>query len=84
LRLRITQTAEDDQAFFKMTLDSNRPIRPKDRFLVFGAPAIEDAEIQEVVATLKSGWLRTGEFSRLQKAWDGKQFVVSAVACHSH
>ena len=29
----------------------NSPIRPKDRFLVFGAPAIEDAKIQEVVAT---------------------------------
>lgn len=36
------------------------PIRPKDRFLVFGAPAIEDAEIQEVVASMTSGWLGTG------------------------
>ncbi|MEK7991293.1 MAG: DegT/DnrJ/EryC1/StrS family aminotransferase [Thiotrichaceae bacterium] len=29
-------------------------------FLVFGAPAIEQAEIDEVVATLHSGWLGTG------------------------
>jgi len=36
------------------------PIRPKDRFLVFGAPAIEEAEIHEVVASMKSGWLGTG------------------------
>jgi len=36
------------------------PIRPKERFLVFGAPSIEDAEIQEVVASMKSGWLGTG------------------------
>ena len=36
------------------------PIRSKDRFLVFGAPAIEDAEIQEVVASIRSGWLGTG------------------------
>lgn len=35
-------------------------VRPKERFLVFGAPAIEDAEIQEVVATMRSGWLGTG------------------------
>ncbi len=35
-------------------------VRTKDRFLVFGAPAIEDAEIQEVLATMRSGWLGTG------------------------
>lgn len=29
-------------------------------FLVFGAPAIGEAEIAEVVATLRSGWLGTG------------------------
>ena len=29
-------------------------------FIVFGAPDIADAEIQEVLATLKSGWLGTG------------------------
>ena len=29
-------------------------------FLVFGAPQIEDAEIDEVVACLRSGWLGTG------------------------
>lgn len=37
-----------------------RPVRPKERFLVFGSPAIEDAEIQEVVASMKTGWLGTG------------------------
>ncbi len=31
-----------------------------DEFIVFGAPQIEQAEIDEVVATLKSGWLGTG------------------------
>ena len=36
------------------------PIRNKDRFLVFGAPAIGDEEIAEVVASMKSGWLGTG------------------------
>jgi predicted alpha/beta-hydrolase family hydrolase len=28
--------------------------------LICGAPAIEDAEIQEVLATMASGWLGTG------------------------
>lgn len=29
-------------------------------FLVFGSPAIDEAEIAEVVATLRSGWIATG------------------------
>jgi dTDP-4-amino-4,6-dideoxygalactose transaminase len=29
-------------------------------FIVFGAPEIEEAEIQEVLATMRSGWLGTG------------------------
>lgn len=37
-----------------------RPVRSSDRFLVFGAPDIGEAEIAEVVATLKSGWIGTG------------------------
>jgi dTDP-4-amino-4,6-dideoxygalactose transaminase len=40
--------------------DNVDAVRTKDRFLVFGAPAIEDAEIQEVLSTMKSGWLGTG------------------------
>src|SRR5262245_32337179 len=36
------------------------PTRPKEKFLVFGSPAIEDAEIEEVIDSLKSGWLGTG------------------------
>ena len=35
-------------------------VRSLENFLVFGSPAIEDDEIQEVVASLKSGWLGTG------------------------
>ena len=34
--------------------------RGKEDFLVFGAPVIEQDEIDEVVACLKSGWLGTG------------------------
>jgi len=36
------------------------PVRPRERFLVFGAPLIGEAEIDEVVASLRSGWLGTG------------------------
>ncbi|MEG4011007.1 MULTISPECIES: DegT/DnrJ/EryC1/StrS family aminotransferase [unclassified Microcoleus] len=63
----------------------NDPIRPKDRFLVFGAPAIEDAEIQEVVATMKTGWLGTGPKVRLFQdefnAYKGSQYAVAVNSC---
>jgi len=36
------------------------PIRPADRYLVFGAPAIGEAEVAEVADTMRSGWLGTG------------------------
>src|SRR5688572_25868858 len=52
------------------------PVRPKERFLVFGAPPIEEAEVREVVASLHSGWLGTGpkvaqfeaDFARYRRA----------------
>ena len=39
-----------------MKTDSERikPVRSKDDLLFFGAPAIEDAEIEEVFASMKS------------------------------
>ncbi len=39
-------------------IEGGRPVR--DEFLVFGSPLIAEAEIQEVVDTLRSGWLGTG------------------------
>lgn len=41
----------------KMTIQS---FTKREKFLVFGAPLIEQAEIDEVTACLKSGWLGTG------------------------
>jgi len=35
-------------------------IRLKNDFLVFGSPRIEEAEIEEIVACLRSGWIGTG------------------------
>jgi dTDP-4-amino-4,6-dideoxygalactose transaminase len=69
-------------AFKRMT---SSPIRPKERFLVFGAPAIEDAEIQEIVATMKSGWLGTGpkvaQFERDFAAYKGAQYAAAVNSC---
>lgn len=42
----------------ELAINGGQPVR-KD-FLVFGSPAIEEAEIKEVDDTIRSGWLGTG------------------------
>ncbi|MBP2677042.1 MAG: putative PLP-dependent enzyme involved in cell wall biosis [Deltaproteobacteria bacterium] len=60
------------------------PVRPKERFLVFGAPAIEDAEIREVVASLESGWLGTGpKVARFEEDFRRYKGAGHAVAVNS-
>ena len=44
----------------KLALHGGSPVRSQNDFLVFGAPVIENDEIQEVVSSMKSGWLGTG------------------------
>lgn len=63
------------------------PVRPKDRFLVFGAPLIEEPEIEEVVDSLRRGWLGTGpkvarfeQDFRAYKAWGHPAALFSATA----
>ena len=60
------------------------PIRPKDRFLVFGAPAIEEAEIEEVVASMRNGWLGTGpKVARFESDFRTYKDADHAVAVNS-
>jgi len=63
---------------------SRRPTRSKDRFLVFGSPRIGDAEIQEIVATMKSGWLGTGpKVARFESDFKTYKQAPHAVAVNS-
>ena len=61
------------------------PVRPKDRFLVFGAPEIHQDEIDEVVASLKSGWIGTGpKVARFEddfKAYKGAPNAAAVYSC---
>ena len=61
------------------------PLRSKERFIVFGAPAIEEAEIDEVVATMKSGWLGTGpkvaSFEERFRAFKGAAHAIAVSSC---
>ncbi len=64
---------------------SSSPVRPKDRFLIFGSPRIEQEEIDEVVASMKIGWLGTGpKVARFQedfKAYKGATHAVAVNSC---
>lgn len=68
-----------------MTQKKNRTIREKDKFLIFGAPLIEEAEIQEVVASMKSGWLGTGpkvnRFEEDFKKYKGVEYAIAVNSC---
>jgi dTDP-4-amino-4,6-dideoxygalactose transaminase len=61
------------------------PVRPKNKFLVFGSPAIEEAEIQEVVGSMKNGWLGTGpkvaKFEQDFAAYKKAQYAVAVNSC---
>lgn len=62
----------------------NLPVRSKDKFLVFGAPAIGDDEIEEVVSSMKSGWLGTGpKVERFEHDFAAYKGVKSAAALNS-
>lgn len=64
---------------------NDTPVRTKDRFLVFGAPLIEQAEIDEVVHSIKSGWLGTGpKVARFEddfKRYKGAPYAAAMYSC---
>jgi dTDP-4-amino-4,6-dideoxygalactose transaminase len=56
----------------------------REGFLVFGAPLIEQPEIDEVVACLRSGWIGTGpRVARFEEAFRAYKDVEHAVALNS-
>src|SRR5262249_46598364 len=58
---------------------------PRRDFLVFGSPCIEEDEIDEVVACLRSGWIGTGprvaRFERLFAEYKGVGHVAALHSC---
>lgn len=54
-------------------------------YLVFGQPLIEEAEIEEVVRSLRSAWLGTGPkvavFEKLIAEYKGVQYAVAVNSC---
>lgn len=61
-----------------------QPIRPKEKFLVFGQPCLEQEDINEVLDSLRARWIGTGpkvgKFERLLASYKG---VANAIAVNS-
>ncbi len=61
------------------------PVRPRERFLVFGAPDIRREEIAEVVACLESGWIGTGprvaSFEEAFRRYKGAPHAAAVNSC---
>lgn len=55
------------------------------RFLIFGSPQIKQAEIDEVVDSLKTGWLGTGpkvsRFEELVRNFTGVKYTKALNSC---
>lgn len=66
----------------KLAIDGGVPVR--DDFLVFGSPCLGHEEIEEVVATLRSGWIGTGpKAARFENAFADYVGASHAVAVNS-
>lgn len=61
------------------------PVRSPDRFLVFGAPRIEQPEIDEVVASMRASWLGTGpkvaRFEDAFRTYKNAEHVAAVNSC---
>lgn len=63
---------------------NDRRVSPRETLLVFGAPAIEEPEIREVIASLESGWLGTGpKVARFEADFGAYKGASHAVAVNS-
>lgn len=60
-------------------------VRSRENFLVFGAPSISEAEIEEVAKSLRSGWLGTGpkvmQFQDAFADYKGAPYAVAVNSC---
>jgi len=68
-----------------MMITKEEKKRIRDNFLVFGAPLIGEAEIEEVVDCLRSGWIGTGprvmKFQEIIRDYVGSKYAVALNSC---
>ena len=66
-------------------MHTSQAVEPRTDFLVFGSPLIEEAEIAEVVDSLRSGWIGSGpkvqRFERALEEYIGVDHVRCVSSC---
>lgn len=68
----------------KLAIEGGKPVRTKEDFLVFGAPLIEEPEIQEVVGCMRRRWIGTGpKVRQFEKDFAAYKAVKHSVALNS-
>jgi dTDP-4-amino-4,6-dideoxygalactose transaminase len=76
--------AQGEESLMKQALEQDTRAERKN-FLVFGSPLIGDADIEEVVATLRSGWIGTGprvaKFEEMMRAYTGAEYAIAVSSC---
>ena len=69
----------------RLAIEGGLPVRKKENFLVFGAPLIEEPEIDEVVECMRSGWIGTGpkvhRFEEDFAAFKGTKHAIALNSC---
>ena len=57
----------------------------RERFLIFGAPLIENDEIEEVINTLRSGWIgkgpKTAQFEKEFAVYTRSEYAIAVNSC---
>jgi dTDP-4-amino-4,6-dideoxygalactose transaminase len=68
-----------------LAINGGSPVRSKEQFLVFGKPRIEQDEIDEVVDSLKNGWIGTGPkvhtFEETFRGYKGSKYAIALNSC---
>jgi dTDP-4-amino-4,6-dideoxygalactose transaminase len=66
------------------TVKQSPPVA-RESFLVFGSPLIGEEEIEEVLATLRSGWIGTGprvaKFEEMMAEYTGAKYAIAVNSC---
>ncbi len=76
---------EGGRIMAKLAIEGGSPVRPKENFLVFGAPLIEEPEIEEVASCMRSRWIGTGprvhRFEEDFRLYKGSKHAVALSSC---
>jgi len=69
----------------KLAINGGLPVRSADQFLVFGAPVIEEEDIEEVVDSMRKRWIGTGpkvaQFENNFAAFKQKKHAIALHSC---